>query len=244
MNCKYCRHMNQPRTYCHTLDIADTEIQCGNVPTYDVLNKQSFQRTRRFIFWSPCVYNHIHSDDQFDRNLCFHLQILGFTTCSAQGKWVISLHWRHNDHDGVSNHQPHGCLLNRLFRRRSKKTSKLRVTGPLCGEFTGTGEFPAQRASYTENVSIWWRHHVAEVRGHPPASAGSDFCLESAKDCNDNVTTTKRKQNITLCIFHGIYINKLERLYDVIWTWWPPGVHFSIREDILSKDLVLKSGDW
>ena len=42
-----------------------------------------------------------------------------------------SLHWRHNDHDGVSNHQPHGCLLNRLFRCRSKKTSKLRVTG-LC----------------------------------------------------------------------------------------------------------------
>ena len=22
-----------------------------------------------------------------------------------------------------------------------------------------TGEFPAQRASYPENVSIWWRHH-------------------------------------------------------------------------------------
>ena len=38
-------------------------------------------------------------------------------------------HWRHNDHNSVSNHQPHGCLLNRLFRRRSKKTSKLRVTG-------------------------------------------------------------------------------------------------------------------
>ena len=31
----------------------------------------------------------------------------------------------------------------------------------LCGEFTGTGEFPAQRASYAENVSIWWRHHEA-----------------------------------------------------------------------------------
>ena len=29
----------------------------------------------------------------------------------------------------------------------------------LCGEFTGTGEFPAQRVSYAENVSIWWRHH-------------------------------------------------------------------------------------
>ena len=43
----------------------------------------------------------------------------------------LSLHWRHNDRNGVTNHQPHGCLLNRLFRRRSKKTSKLRVTG-LC----------------------------------------------------------------------------------------------------------------
>ena len=31
---------------------------------------------------------------------------------------------------------------------------------PLCGEFTGTGEFPAQRASNAENVTIWWRHHA------------------------------------------------------------------------------------
>ena len=42
-----------------------------------------------------------------------------------------SLQWRHNGCDGVSNHQPHDCLLNRLFRRRSKKTSKLYVAG-LC----------------------------------------------------------------------------------------------------------------
>ena len=73
---------------------------------------------------------------------------------------VSSLRWRRNQHGGVSNHQPHGCLLNRLFRRRSEKTSKLRVTGPLCGEFTGPSEFPTQRASYVENVSIWWRHHL------------------------------------------------------------------------------------
>ena len=68
--------------------------------------------------------------------------------------------WRHNERDGVSNHQPHDCLLNRLFRRRSKKTSKLRVTG-LCEENSPvTGEFPAQRASNAENDSIWWRHHA------------------------------------------------------------------------------------
>ena len=42
---------------------------------------------------------------------------------------LISLQWRHNERDGVSKHQPHDCLLNRIFKRRSKKTSKLRVTG-------------------------------------------------------------------------------------------------------------------
>ena len=76
-----------------------------------------------------------------------------------------SLRWRHNDHAGVSNHQPHDCLLNRLFRRKSKKTSKLRVTGVCAGNSPGTGEFPAQMASYAENVSIWWRHHVMSVTG-------------------------------------------------------------------------------
>ena len=52
------------------------------------------------------------------------------------------LHWHHNDHDGVSNHQPHDCLFNRLFRRRSKKTSKLRVTGFCVGNSPGPVNSP------------------------------------------------------------------------------------------------------
>ena len=59
-----------------------------------------------------------------------------------------ALQWRHNERNGCSNHQPHHRLPNRLFRRRPKKTSELRVTGLLEG-------FPAQRASNAENVSIW-----------------------------------------------------------------------------------------
>ena len=70
-----------------------------------------------------------------------------------------ALRWRHNGHDCVLNHQPHHCLLNRLFGCRSKKTSKLRVTGLCVGNSPGTGEFPAQMACNAENVSIWWRHH-------------------------------------------------------------------------------------
>ena len=70
-----------------------------------------------------------------------------------------SLQWRHNGRDSISNHQPHDCFINRLFRRRSKKTSKLRVTDLCAGNSPGTGEFPPQMASNAENVSIWWRHH-------------------------------------------------------------------------------------
>ena len=44
-----------------------------------------------------------------------------------------------------------------------KKTSKLHVTGICARNLPVTGEFPAQMASYSENVSIWWRHHVSYV---------------------------------------------------------------------------------
>ena len=77
-----------------------------------------------------------------------------------------TLRWRHNGCDSVSNHQPHECLLNCLFRRRSKKTSKPRVTGLCVGNSPGTGEFPAQMASNAENVSIWWRHHERRNSGN------------------------------------------------------------------------------
>ena len=66
-----------------------------------------------------------------------------------------TLQWRHNGRGSVSNHQPHDCLLNRWFRRRSKKTSKLRVTGHCAGNSPGTGEFPVQMASNAENVPFY-----------------------------------------------------------------------------------------
>ena len=71
----------------------------------------------------------------------------------------MALQWRHNGRDSVSNHQPHDCFLNRLLRRRSKKTSKLRIIGLCAGNSPVTGEFPTQMVNNAENVSIWWRHH-------------------------------------------------------------------------------------
>ena len=56
------------------------------------------------------------------------------------------LQWRHNECDGVSNHWPHDCLLNRLFKLQIKENTKAPCHWPLCGEFT--------------DVYIWWRHHA------------------------------------------------------------------------------------
>ena len=64
-----------------------------------------------------------------------------------------TLRWRHNERDGVSNHQPHDCLLNGLFVQIKENIKQAPRHWPLCGEFTGNS--PHKRG----NVSIWWRHH-------------------------------------------------------------------------------------
>ena len=52
-------------------------------------------------------------------------------------------------------------LFTQLFIQvQIKKTSKLRVTGLCEGNSPVTGEFPTQRTSNAENVSIWWCLHV------------------------------------------------------------------------------------
>ena len=75
-----------------------------------------------------------------------------------------TLQWHHNERDGVSNHRSLDCLLNCLFRRRSMKTSKLRVNGLCEGNRPVTGRFPLQKARNAVNVSIWWHHH--KEKGH------------------------------------------------------------------------------
>ena len=65
-----------------------------------------------------------------------------------------ALQWRHNGRWRLKS-----CLLHHLSKCRSKKTSKLRVTGPCVRNLQVTSEFPAKMASSTENLSIWWRHH-------------------------------------------------------------------------------------
>ena len=60
----------------------------------------------------------------------------------------LSLLWRHNGCDSVSNHKPHECLLNRSFMRRPKKTPKLRVTGLCVGNSPETHKWPVTRKMF------------------------------------------------------------------------------------------------
>ena len=130
--------------------------------------------TKQYISFCPYIFPHLvpsRMEDAVGILFCNIVILRHWALWSFSPVWndsvlgtvlltIFTLHWRHHDHGGVSNHQPHGCLLNRLFRCRSKKTAKLRVTGLCVGNSPVTGEFPAQMASYAENVSIWWRHHV------------------------------------------------------------------------------------
>ena len=51
----------------------------------------------------------------------------------------VALLWRHNGHEGVSNHQPNDCLglLNRLIQAQIKENIKAPRHWPLCREVTG-----------------------------------------------------------------------------------------------------------
>ena len=72
--------------------------------------------------------------------------------------WWLLMVWHICDHQAVITmtswwarwclrSPAHYCLLNRLFRCRSKKPSNFRGTGLCEGNSSVTGEFPAQRAS-------------------------------------------------------------------------------------------------
>ena len=128
----------------------DNSTACSTVKSAWLHGTENwFHNWHSWSLWRKYLDNH---------NLgVLHVDIL--TETSTIWPTFYTLRWRHNGRDSVSNHQPNDCLLNRLFRRGSQKTSKLRVTGLCAGNSPGTGEFPAQMASNAENVSIWWPHH-------------------------------------------------------------------------------------
>ena len=63
---------------------------------------------------------------------------------------IHSLKWRNNERDGISNHQPHDCLLNRLFKAQIKENFKAPVTGMF------PHKRPVMRKMFQFNDVIMW----------------------------------------------------------------------------------------
>ena len=125
---------------CVLKDIPRSRILNGHVTFLISINFCQSLLHNRFIQhnpWRICGMNHIGSEENL------HIS-------QSKQAWQ----WRHNECYGVSNRRCHDCLLNHLFGRRSKKWSKLRVTGLCEGNSPVTGEFPSQRAGNAENVHL------------------------------------------------------------------------------------------
>ena len=138
-----------------------------------------------------------------------------------------SLRWRHNGRDSVSNHQPHDGLLNRLFRRRSKKTSKLRVTGLCAGNSPGPVNSPHKgpvtrkmfpfddvimsfQLSATETPVMMISHHCCQATGHYPSQCWTRFLSLYGVFRPQCINTLRPRQNswhFIDNIFKGIFLN-------------------------------------
>ena len=116
-----------------------------------------------------------------------------------------------------------------VYSDADKKNIKAPRRWPLCGEFTGTGEFLAQRASYAENVSIWWRHHgITAIEGPPLIITvimhQKDDKIIKLAVCTDFLSWLRISYQVIIYNFkwfinHFILIHWLTKLIDQ-WTKW------------------------
>ena len=130
---------------------------------------------------------------------------------------LAPLQWRHNERYGVSNHRHLHCLLNRLFRRWSKNSSKLHVTGLCERNPPVTGGFPSQRASDAENVSISLRHN---------------YCGETTSDrsfpLQKNTNASLRYPSMFDDAWGLFYLHRLT----LIPAWISNYIHYKVRDEI------------
>ena len=74
-----------------------------------------------------------------------------------------TIQWRYNEREGVSNHQLHDCLFNRLFKAQIKENTKAPRHWPLCGEFTGDRKKGKYRRKHFHFMTSTWEHLFIEA---------------------------------------------------------------------------------
>ena len=91
------------------------------------------------------------------------------TECCDKGSSkaaYIPLKWRHNEHDGVSNHQRHECLLNRFFQAQIKKKHQSSASLAFArrihrGNVNSPHKGPVTRKMFPFNDVIMPQYHLA-----------------------------------------------------------------------------------
>ena len=127
------------------------------------------------------------------------------TMLLASSYHSISLLWRHNEHDSVSYHQPRGCLLDRLFRRRSKKTSKLRVTGLCVGNSPGPvnsphkGPVTRKMFPFDDVIMCWPR---PRKKHHPSSLNLTIFIARLNWESISRSVALQNNRDLNQCILH------------------------------------------
>ena len=112
------------------------------MPIYAIF---SFAHQRYFIEIGAIIWSLNHPWRALNKSRFFSLgtditstiQSTKYFFCIFSGIYCITIQWRHNERDGDSNHRPHDCLLNRLFKTQIKENIKAPSHWPLWGEFTG-----------------------------------------------------------------------------------------------------------
>ena len=147
------------------------------------------------------------------QNLIFFPKFVSKSDNLIQSGWgiILTLQWHHNNCDGISNQRHLNCLLNHLFRCRSKKTSKLCVTG-LCEEKSlVTGEFPMLRACIHPSTKsplagTAWNFSLSQAQQLCSAGLSVANLKQAAGEFKGNAVKSccwKRSDGCALCIHMG-----------------------------------------
>ena len=77
---------------------------------------------------------------------------------------IINVHYNDVIMNVMASQFPAARLFIQAFvQAHIKANIKAQVHWPLCGNTPVTGEYPTQRTSNAENISVWWRQHVNRI---------------------------------------------------------------------------------
>ena len=177
--------------------------------TYDAV----WAKLHTVIKQRKIIQKYISHKTEYSRcNYGSRILFMGHIWWMGNRYWTLPLRWLHNGNDGVSNHQPQDCLLNRLFRRRSKKTSKLRVTGLCAGnsQIFWQHRFFNMLEAKLKLIIPWWRHQMETF------STLLAFCAGNSPVTGE--FPAQRPVTRSFDVFFDLCLNK--RLSKQSWGWW------------------------